>query len=109
MDAALALPATANLGAAAALAAQLGAETERRVRQGVREVVVDASALQVFDTATIALLLELRRRAAAGGATLRLDAAPPKLVQLATLYGVGDLLSGSSSASASGPAPAAAT
>jgi phospholipid transport system transporter-binding protein len=106
---ALTLPAAANLGAASALAAQLGAETERRVRQNAREVVVDASALQVYDTATIALLLELRRRAASGGATLRLDAAPLKLLQLAALYGVGDLLSGSVSGSASGPEPGAAT
>jgi len=91
MDA-LTLPATANLGASAALAAQLGAEIERRIARGVRAVVVDASALAVYDTATIALLLELRRRAAAGGASLRLDGAPAKLVQLAALYGVGELL-----------------
>lgn len=106
MDA-LALPATANLGAAAALAAQLSAEVDRRVRQGATDICIDASALTVYDTATIALLLELRRRAAAGGAMLWLQAAPAKLVQLATLYGVGELLSGASAASESSAAPAA--
>lgn len=94
----LTLPATANLGACADLAARFGAEIEQRVARGERALVVDASALEVYDTATIALLLELRRKAAASGAVLRLEGAPTTLVQLATLYGVGELLDNSAAA-----------
>ncbi|MDT7837557.1 STAS domain-containing protein [Aquabacterium sp. OR-4] len=54
--------------------------------------VLDASALQVLDSAAVALLLECRRQAAARGRTLRVTGAPPKLAQLAQLYGVAELL-----------------
>lgn len=54
---------------------------------------VDASALADFDTAALAVLLECQRQAAARGRQLRINGAPPKLGQLATLYGVEELLS----------------
>jgi phospholipid transport system transporter-binding protein len=54
--------------------------------------VVDASALQVLDTAAVAVLLDCRRQALARGRSLVVAGAPPKLRQLARLYGVDDLL-----------------
>lgn len=78
----LQLPASATFGDASRLVALLdGADT------------VDASQLQAFDTSAIALLLEARRRAQARGAVFRVTGAPPKLRQLAQLYGVEELLS----------------
>lgn len=53
---------------------------------------VDASALSEFDTSALSLLLELQRRALARGVGLEVVKAPPKLCQLATLYGVDGLL-----------------
>ncbi len=84
----LVLPATANLGAAAGLADSLQAE----MASGSGPVQVDGSALQVFDTSTVALLLQLRRQAQAAGRPFELKAPPAKLVQLAQLYGVDALL-----------------
>ena len=81
----LQLPASATFGDACQLLCQLaGAEGAD---------VVDASQLQAFDTSAIALLLEARRRAEARGATFRVTGAPPKLRELARLYGVEELLS----------------
>ena len=55
--------------------------------------VVDATALREFDTAALALLLQARRLAQAGGSPgFEVQGAPPKLVQLAQLYGVAELL-----------------
>ena len=54
--------------------------------------VIDASALADLDTAAIAVLLDCRRQAQAAGKTLQVVGAPAKLAQLATLYGVADLL-----------------
>jgi phospholipid transport system transporter-binding protein len=54
--------------------------------------VVDASALAELDSAAVAVLLECRRRAAAAGRPFELIGAPPKLTQLAKLYGVAPLL-----------------
>jgi phospholipid transport system transporter-binding protein len=76
------LPAKATIAEASALLAQL---------DGVDEV--DAGALQDFDSSTVALLLEARRRAHARGAALVVRNAPPKLRSLAQLYGVDELLS----------------
>ena len=53
---------------------------------------IDASALTEFDTSTIALLLEARRRAQARGVAFAVHGAPPKLVELARLYGVEELI-----------------
>ena len=77
------LPATATLEQAAALLRDMGQDTD----------VVDASALTTFDTSAVALLLEAHRRAQARSATFSVRGAPPKLRQLAALYGVEELLS----------------
>ena len=56
-------------------------------------VVIDASALQHFDSAALALLLECRRLSQAWGKGFAIRGAPAKLVALAKLYGVDTLLS----------------
>ena len=55
-------------------------------------VVVDASNLQRFDSAALAVLLECQRAADAWGKSFELRNAPPKLAALARLYGVDALL-----------------
>jgi phospholipid transport system transporter-binding protein len=55
-------------------------------------LVVDASPLVDFDSAALAVLLQLRRQADAAGRGFELRDAPSKLVQLAQLYGVAALL-----------------
>ncbi len=55
-------------------------------------VVVDASALQRFDSAALAVLLELRRQSLALGKTFAVANMPARLADLATLYGIGELL-----------------
>jgi phospholipid transport system transporter-binding protein len=55
-------------------------------------LAIDASALQVFDTAALAVLLQALRQAQAKGRSFSVRGAPPKLTQLAQLYGVAELL-----------------
>ena len=59
---------------------------------GSGSIEVDASALAAFDTAAIAVLLELRRQAQAMGRTLAVRGAPAAMIELAGLYGVAELL-----------------
>ncbi len=54
--------------------------------------VCDASALQVFDSSALAVLLECRRHALAAGKTFAVRALPPALAGMAALYGVAELL-----------------
>ena len=54
-------------------------------------VVVDASALQRFDSAALAVLLELRRQSLALGKAFAVAHMPARLADLATLYGIGEL------------------
>jgi phospholipid transport system transporter-binding protein len=65
---------------------------EPAVGEGSGAFEVDASALQSFDTAAIATLLELRRQAQAVSRTLSVRAAPPAMIELAGLYGVAELI-----------------
>jgi phospholipid transport system transporter-binding protein len=53
---------------------------------------IDASGLQHFDTSLVALLLHARRAVQAAGGTMTITDAPPKLADLARLYGVESLL-----------------
>jgi phospholipid transport system transporter-binding protein len=55
-------------------------------------LVVDASALQAFDTSALAALLQGQRAASARGVAVSLQGTPAKLVDLARLYGVDELL-----------------
>lgn len=55
-------------------------------------VVVDAGALLRFDSAALAVLLELRRQSLALGKTFAVAHMPTRLADLAALYGIGELL-----------------
>lgn len=55
-------------------------------------LVVDASALQVFDTSALAVLLEFRREALERGLRFGLQGLPVALAGMAGLYGVDGLL-----------------
>lgn len=55
-------------------------------------VLVDASALHDFDSSALAVLLGLRRVASDLGRTVQVTGMPARLRELATLYGVLDLL-----------------
>lgn len=98
---AYALPATATLEQTPALAQSV--EAALAGLAAGEPLRVDASALTAFDTSAVALLLHARRLAAAAGRGFELVGAPPKLTQLAQLYGVGALI-GSSSSEAPGSA-----
>ena len=54
--------------------------------------VVDASALQVFDSSALAVLLECRRNALAAQQPFAVRGLPDALAGLAKLYGVAELL-----------------
>ena len=54
--------------------------------------VADASALRQFDSSALAVLLECRREALALGKTFTVAQMPPRLQDLASLYGVAQLL-----------------
>jgi len=54
--------------------------------------VADASALARFDSSALAVLLECRREALAHGKSFAVAHLPPRLRELAGLYGVADLL-----------------
>jgi phospholipid transport system transporter-binding protein len=54
--------------------------------------VLDASALQDFDSSVLAALLAVRRRVVAAGGELTVQGLPERLRQLAALYGVSELL-----------------
>ena len=82
------LPQTLTLDVATAAVDTLRADAA--ASQGALEI--DASALTAFDTAALALLLQARRLAQAGGRAFAVHGAPPKLMQLAQLYGVAELL-----------------
>ena len=82
------LPQTLTLDGAAGALDTLRAEAA--AGQGV--LTIDATALTAFDTAALALLLQARRLAQAGGREFEVRGAPAKLTQLAQLYGVDGLL-----------------
>lgn len=56
-------------------------------------ITLEASALERFDSAGLAILLECRRRALASGRSLHLAQCPAPLISLAQVYGVWELLS----------------
>ena len=58
-----------------------------------KDMVVDAGALERFDSSALAVLLELRRESQAQGKTLSIRSLPVRLRDLATVYGIGELLS----------------
>jgi phospholipid transport system transporter-binding protein len=69
----------------------------RMLVQGLRTqaepaVVADAGALSRFDSSALAVLLECRRESLAVGKTFSISRMPARLRDLATLYGVAELL-----------------
>ena len=62
-----------------------------RAQPGDR-AVADASGLQVFDSSALAVLLDCRREALALGKQFAVSQLPPRLRELAALYGVEELL-----------------
>ena len=81
----------------ASLTAREANDTQRMLLQAMKSaepgsVVVDASNLQHFDSAALAVLLECQRGADAWGKPFTLRNPPPKLAALAKLYGVDGLL-----------------
>ena len=56
------------------------------------QVVVDAQALQRFDSSALAVLIEFRRACAGAGKSCVVQGLPPQLRDLATLYGVEELI-----------------
>ena len=64
------------------------------------EVVADAGALRQFDSSALALLLECRRQAQAAGKRFSVQSAPQRLLELAILYGVADLIPATTASSA---------
>jgi phospholipid transport system transporter-binding protein len=72
-------------------------DTRRLLAQALKgeqgaAVVVDASNLQHFDSAALAVLLECQRAADASGKSFALRHVPPKLAALARLYGIDAML-----------------
>ena len=82
------LPANATLADADTLLSALQAA----LPAGGGSLCIDASSLQHFDTSLVAVLLHARRAAEAGGGHIEIVGAPPKLADLARLYGVESLL-----------------
>ena len=69
----------------------------RMLQQGLHgqtgtATVVDASALQQFDSSALAVLLECRREAGVLGRAFSVKGLPQRLRELAALYGVARLL-----------------
>ena len=60
--------------------------------QAASSTVVDASARAQFDSSALAVLLECRRESSALGRGFAVKGLPPRLRELASLYGVAGLL-----------------
>jgi phospholipid transport system transporter-binding protein len=85
----LVLPATLTAVEARDTLSMLTQSIEREPDSGV---TVDASGLRQLDSASLAVLLECRRLALSWNKPFSVREAPPKLVALARLYGVDELL-----------------
>ncbi len=85
----LSLPATINLAGAQAVVRPL---SDAILREPAGRLNIDAAGLQQFDSSALAVLLECRRLAEKSGRSFQLTGAPPRLSQLARLYGVAELL-----------------
>jgi len=73
------------------------AACDRMLAQALRSdpqklAVADAAALTRFDSSALAVLLDCRREALALGKTFAVARLPARLRELATLYGVAELL-----------------
>lgn len=57
-----------------------------------QSATLDASPLEYFDSSALAVLLACRRMALDAGRGMTVQGLPPRLRQLAGLYGIGDLI-----------------
>lgn len=73
---------------------------------GPQQLVLDARALEEFDSSALAVLLELRRACLRLGKQLTIEGAPERLMHLATLYGVRALLEDGAQAHTENTVPA---
>jgi phospholipid transport system transporter-binding protein len=73
------------------LAAEFTLGLKKLVEAEPTSVVTDASALKVFDSSALAVLLACRREAIAAGKPFSVSGLPSRLQQLSRLYGVADL------------------
>lgn len=85
----LELPERLTLSEADVVLLRLGDEVSRHPGATVE---VHAGSLRVFDSSALAVLLELRRRVLVQGKALRVSGWPGRLAELASLYGVRELL-----------------
>lgn len=85
----LRLPDVLTQAQAQACAAQL---RQAMAQASDRVLLLDASALQRFDSSALAVLLSCRRQALALGRSLQIEGMPDRLSTLARLYGVHDWL-----------------
>ena len=76
----------------AALSASLRAEGAQVRSAAGAEVQISAAELQQFDSAVLSVLLSAARLCGNEGVSLRVRDVPPKLQELARVYGVGELL-----------------
>jgi len=90
----MALPAVLTQAQATAIAAQL----QRAIAGQTGSFVLDASALQQFDSSALSVLLTGLRAAAAKGMSLQVLGLPERAQQLAQVYGLSDLLQTSAAA-----------
>ena len=86
----LQLPERLTLQEAVQVLDQLSRAVSRQ--SGALLVALDASALQVFDSSAVAVLLALRRNLMSQGKRLQVLQRPQRLNDLVTLYGVDELL-----------------
>ena len=75
-----------------AVAAEFARGLKSHVAAQAAELVLDASALQEFDSSALAVMLACRREALAMGKTFSVHGLPARLRQLASLYGVAELI-----------------
>lgn len=90
--AALSLALPARLDATNAGTVEAGLVARLHEAGAGQRVQVDASALQSFDSSALATLLALQRMAGQEGLGVELLAPPIRLIELARLYGVHELL-----------------
>ena len=85
----LVLPAELTHEHAAACSRMLAQALRSQPESGV---VADADSLAKFDSSALAVLLDCRREALAAGKSFSVSRMPARLRELATLYGVAQLL-----------------
>ena len=73
-------------------AAEFSLGLKAQVAAQAAQVVLEAGALKEFDSSALAVLLACRREALAAGKTFSVQGLPGRLLQLASLYGVAELI-----------------